>query len=514
MTDLIQVPTAAATPPSPRSGTGIAGLDYILGGGLPPHHLFLIEGAPGTGKTTLALQFLLAGSANGERTLYVTMAETARELQEVAASHGWDLSGIEVLELVPPDEVLRPEAQYTVFHPSEVELGQTFRSLYDAVQRLNPSRVVLDSLSEMRVVAADSIRLRRQILGLKQYFLGRDCSVFLLDDLRSEQSDAQFASIAHGVISLEHLALEYGAERRRLRVGKLRGQRFRGGFHDFAIRTGGLEVYPRLSAAEFPSPPEGAGNPLTSESAAIDALTGGGLDRGSTTLLVGPAGVGKSVLMTQYALAAAHRGEQVAAYLFDERLRTFLARARGLGMDVEAQIAAGRLHVQQLDPAELSPGQFAHLVMRAVEDGGVQLVLIDSLSGYMTAMPEERLLTIHLHELFSYLSQRGVTTLLTLAQQAPFSQGAGHSAEISYLADAIILLRYFEAAGEVRQAISMLKKRGSDHEHTIREYRIAPGGFQVGEPLSAFQGVLTGVPRYVGQQGPLLDQAGGGRRDG
>jgi circadian clock protein KaiC len=360
--------------------------------------------------------------------------------------------------------------------------------------------VVLDSLSELRVVAADSVRLRRQILGLKQFFLGRECSVFLLDDLRSEEHDAQFASIAHGVILLEHLALDYGAERRRLRVGKLRGQRFRGGFHDFTIKTGGLEVYPRLTSADFPLA-EISGT-ISSDNAALDALTGGGLDPGTTTLLVGPAGVGKSVLMTQYALAAARKGEQVAAYLFDERLRTFRQRSQGLGMDVEGEVAAGRLSVQQVDPADVAPGQFADMVTRAVEAQGVRLVLIDSLSGYMNAMPEERLLTIHLHELFSYLTQRGVSTLLTLAQHAPFAQGQGQGAEISYLADAIILLRYFEAAGEVRQAISMLKKRSGNHEHAIREYQIVPGGFKVGEPLREFQGVLTGNPVPDGGEFP------------
>jgi circadian clock protein KaiC len=485
------------------AATGIPGLDHVLGGGLPAHHVFLIEGAPGSGKTTLALQFLLEGVARGERTLYVTLAETRNELDKVAQSHGWQLEGMEVLELTPPDEVLQPETQYTVFHPSEVETGQTMRAIYDAAERIRPQRLVLDSLSEMRVITQDPLRLRRQVLALKQFFLGRGCSVLLLDDMRSADHDLQFASIAHGVILLEQLALEYGAERRRCRVTKMRARKYRGGYHDFIIRTGGIEVYPRLAAADYPL--RECSDSLRSDSPRLDRLIGGGLDRGSSTLLMGPAGVGKSVLASQFTLAAAEAGESVAAYLFDERLRTYLLRAKGLGLDIPTHLSSGRISIQQIDPAEVSPGQFAHQVVRAVEDSGVRLVVIDSLSGYLNAMPEERLPLIHLHELFSYLAQRGVTTIMTLAQHGAFAHGSSQGAEVSYLADAIVLLRYFEAGGVVRQAVSMIKKRSGSHEHTIREYRIASGGLELGEPVEGFQGVLTGVPRYLGRDESLLE---------
>jgi circadian clock protein KaiC len=496
--------TAAPEPNPALAPTGVAGLDAILGGGLPAHHLFLIEGQPGTGKTTLALQFLMAGMARGERTLYVTLAETTAELREIAASHGWTLDGIEIMELVPPDEVLKPETHYTVFHPSDVELGQTMRSIYDQVEKLKPSRLIIDSLSEMRLLAQEPLRLRRQILALKQFFLGRQCSVFLLDDVRSQESETQFASVAHGVIFLEQLALEYGAERRRLRVIKLRGQRYRGGFHDFAIRTGGLEVYPRLISSRFSE--VSVSDSVSSGNRPLDDLLGGGLDRGSSTLLVGPAGVGKSVLAAQYTLGSALRNERSMVYLFDERMRTYLSRAQGLDMDVDSQIQRGMVKILQIDPAEITPGHFASMVVEAVEREDIKMIVIDSLSGYINSMPEEKLLLIHLHELFSYLTHRGVTAILTLAQHGPFDRGAVAGAEISYIADAIVMLRYFEAAGEVRQAISVLKKRGGSHEHTIREYRLARGGYHVGDPLRGFQGVLTGVPQYIGMSAPLMEE--------
>ena len=498
-----------APPGDRRAATGIAGLDYVLNGGFPAGHLFLIEGMPGSGKTTLALEFLMAGAREGERCLYITLAETRTELEHVAASHDWSLDGLEILELVPPDEVLEPETQYTVFHPSDVELGQTMRTIYDAVDRIKPARVVIDSLSEMRLLAQDPLRVRRQVLALKHFFLNRGITVLLLDDVRSDQSDLQFASTAHGAVLLEQMALNYGAERRRLRVIKLRGQRYQGGYHDFTIATGGLRVFPRLVAATFGSAP--IDGPISSGDPALDALNGGGLDRGTSALLVGPAGVGKSVLATEYALATASRGEKVAGYLFDERLRTFCQRAAGLQLDVETPMKAGLLALQQLDPAEVSPGEFAHMVVEAVEKDGASLVIIDSLSGYMNAMPEDRLLNIHLHELLSYITQRGATAILTLAQHGPFANGSEQGAEISYLADSIFLLRYFESAGTVRQAVSVMKKRTGAHEQTIREYRIGAGGYHVGQPLDAFQGVLTGVPTYIGRQEPLLGNEGGRR---
>lgn len=507
------MPDRSATPSTAPAGAaallsiGVPGLDFVLGGGLPQHRVYLIEGTPGTGKTTLALQFLLDGAARGERTLYITLAETRHELEAVATSHGWNLDGVEIVELAPPDEILNPESSYTVFHPSDVELNQTVRRVYDAVERLQPSRVVLDSLSEMRILSQEPLRLRRQVLALKHFFTGRGCTVLLLDDQRSQDSELHFASIVHGVVLLEQLALEYGAERRRTRVTKLRGQRYRGGYHDFAIRTGGLAVYPRLVASEHPQVEVEAivssGNPE------IDLLLGGGLDAGTCTLIMGPTGVGKTVLTTEMAVAAARRGERAMLFLFDERTRTFVERARKLEISLDDALASGRLVLQQIDPTELSPGAFAARVVDTVEQEGARLVGIDSLTGYLTAMPAEQLLNIHLHELFSYLGQRGVTSLLTLAQHAPFTESSV-VADLSYLADAIILLRYFEAIGEVRQAISVIKRRSGPHEKTIREYRIRVGGLKVGTPLHEFQGVLGGTPEYLGAAGPLLGRTSAG----
>jgi circadian clock protein KaiC len=484
--------------------TGVPGLDFILGGGLPTNRVFLVEGQPGTGKTTLALQFLREGVARGETALYITLAETRNELTAVAQSHGWGLDGIEIFELTPPDEVLNPDARYTVFHPSDVELNGSMQGIYGAVERLRPARVVVDSLSEMRILAQDPLRLRRQVLALKHFFTGRGCTVVLLDDVRSQESDLHFASIVHGVVLLEQLAVEYGAERRRLRVTKMRGQRYRGGVHDFTIQTGGLAVYPRLIASEHRT--LDAAGVTASGNDEVDLLLGGGLDAGSCTLILGPAGVGKTVLTTEFALASARRGERTKIFLFDERVRSFLNRARGLELHLDREIEAGTFAIEQVDPTQMSPGEFAERVVRAVEREGVRLVAIDSLTGYLNAMPAEPMLHLHLHELFSYLGQVGVTSLLTLAQHSPF--GEGHqNAEVSYLADSIILLRYFEAMGEVRQAISILKKRSGRHEQTIREYSIRPGGIKVGTPLRDFQGILSGAPRYVGREEPLLEMS-------
>ena len=504
-------PESPSSPAPPGAGAlisiGVPGLDFVLGGGLPQHRVYLIEGMPGTGKTTLALQFLLAGAARGETTLYITLAETRHELEAVAQSHGWSLEGVEIVELAPPDEILNPESRYTVFHPSDVELNSTVRSVYDAVERLRPARVVLDSLSEMRILSQDPLRLRRQVLALKHFFTGRGCTVLLLDDERSQGSELHFASIVHGVVMLEQLALEYGAERRRTRVTKLRGQRYRGGYHDFTIRTGGLVVFPRLVASEHPQVEVEA--VVSSGNAEIDLLLGGGLDAGTCTLIMGPTGVGKTVLTTEMAVAAARRGERAMLVLFDERTRTFVQRARKLDISIEEALSSGRLVLQQIDPTELSPGAFTARVMETVEEEGARVVGIDSLTGYLNAMPAEQLLNIHLHELFSYLGQRGVTSLLTLAQHAPFAESSV-IADLSYLADAIILLRYFEAMGEVRQAISILKRRSGQHEKTIREFRVRVGGLKVGTPLHEFQGVLSGTPQYLGAASPLLGRTSAG----
>jgi circadian clock protein KaiC len=484
------------------ASTGVAGLDEILGGGLPSARLYLVDGSPGTGKTTLALQFLLAGVTRGDTGLYVTLSENREELDEVATSHGWSLEGIEVFEL-PADDAAEAREAYTLFHPAEVELQEVIDRMFAAVERSRAKLVVLDSLSEMRLLARDPLRFRRQILALKQFFATRGCTVLLLDDKTAPEGDLQLQSLAHGVVQLEHLALEYGAERRRLQVVKLRGRRFFGGYHDFRIRTGGLAVYPRIKREPVQPTPESRA--LPSGSAELDALLGGGLPSGTSLLVTGPAGTGKSVLCTQYACAAATRGEKVRFYLFDERLGTFGMRAQGLGMDVRELIADGRLTLCQVEPTEWSPGEFAHDVVRAVEDDGVQMIVIDSINGYLQSMPEERLLPVQVHELLSYLAGRGVTCVLTLVQRGIFGSPVDEAADVSYLADGVVLLRYFEVSGSVRQSVSVVKKRSGDHERTIRECRVSRGGLHVGPPLHEFQGVLTGVPHYVGEMGPLMN---------
>jgi len=484
-----------------RVSTGIAGLDEILGGGLPANHLYLVDGEPGTGKTTLALQFLLAGAEAGQRGLYVTLSETRAELVGVAASHGWSLDTVDVFELSPEEGGAADEG-YTIFHPAEIELQQTMDAVFAAVQRSAASLVVLDSLSEMRLLARDPLRFRRQILALKHHFATRDCTVLLLDDKTAPEGDLQLQSLAHGVIALEHVAQDYGSERRRLQVVKLRGLRFRGGYHDFRIRTGGLAVFPRLRVDQRGDPGD---QPLVpSGSPSVDQLLGGGLRAGTSLLITGPAGTGKSVLATQYACAAVTRGERVRFFLFDERLSIFRLRAEGLGLDVSTPIADGRLCVQQVEPTELSPGEFAHQVMTAVEVDGARMVVIDSINGYLQSMPEERLLAIQVHELLSYLATKGVTCVMTLVQHGIFGSPVADAAEISYLADAVVLLRYFEVSGAVRQAISIVKKRSGDHERTIRESRVQRGGLLVGAPLREFQGVLTGVPSFTGSPDDLM----------
>ena len=487
------------------AATGVAGLDDVLGGGLPVNRLYLFDGAPGTGKTTIALQFLLEGVKHGERGLYVTLSESREELTEVAASHGWSLDEVEVFDLPAEAEGGAAEG-YTIFHPAEVELQQTIDSMFAAVERSGATRVVLDSLSEMRLLARDPLRFRRQILALKQFFSGRNCTVLLLDDKTAPEGDLQLQSLAHGVVELEHIALEYGAERRRLQVMKLRGRRFTGGFHDFRILTGGLAVFPRIDA-ETPHPADG-GRLIGSGSAELDQQLGGGLPGGTSLLITGPAGTGKSVLATQYACAAAERGEKVQFYLFDERRATFLARAEALGMDVSEFLDKGQIRITQIEPTQLSPGEFANHVVNAVENEGARMIVIDSINGYMQSMPEERLLPTQVHEMLSYLSNRGVTSLLTLVQHGIFGSPVDEAADVSYLADTVILLRYFEVTGSVRQAISVVKKRSGDHERTIRECRIGHGGLLVGPPLHGFQGVLTGVPEYVGAAGPLMPRRG------
>ncbi|HUR00369.1 MAG TPA: ATPase domain-containing protein [Gemmatimonadaceae bacterium] len=491
----------------PRARIGIKGLDDILGGGLPTNHLYLIDGDPGTGKTTLALQFLIDGARKGERGLYVTLSESKAELEAVAESHGFSLDNIEIFELTK-EVAGEMEETYTIFHPAEVELQQTMDAVLEVVKDRNPLRIAFDSLSEMRLLARDPLRFRRQILALKQFFNGRDCTVLLLDDKTAPEGDLQLHSLAHGVIVLEHVALEYGSERRRLQVTKVRGIHFRGGYHDFKIVKGGIEVYPRVLQSEMRV--DVTGETLLSESPALDSLLGGGITCGTSTLITGAAGTGKSVLCTQFARSELARGGKVLFYLFDERLATFKLRTKSLGIDVDAAKESGQLRMVQVEPTELSPGEFASQVVNAVENEKITLLIIDSINGYMQSMPEERLLPIQIHELLSFLSNNGCTCIMTLVQHGVFGNPVDEAAEVSYLADTVMLLRYFEVNGAVRQSISVVKKRSGNHERSIRECKVQEGGFFVGEPLSEFQGVLTGVPRYTGGAGPLLGDAPGG----
>ena len=472
--------------------TGIEGLDNILGGGFTPNRIYLIEGDPGSGKTTLALQYLLEGRRKGESGMYVSLSETKEELEGVAQSHGWNLDGIHCHELLPNDESLLPDGQTRLFHPSEVELSDTTRAILAEVDRRKPSRVVFDSLSEMRLLAQHPLRYRRQVLALKQFFIGRQCTVLLLDDRTSAENDLQLHSLAHGVISLEHMAQEYGAERRRIRIMKMRGRPFRGGFHDFLIRSGGLDVFPRLVAAEHHSLFDA--EPLKSGISELDKLTGGGLHRGTSALLMGPAGAGKSTIATRYAIAAAERGERSVIFTFDESIATLVTRSQGLGMDLKAHMDAKRIRVQQVDPGELSPGEFVYGIRRAVEKEAARVVVIDSLNGYLNAMPEERFLTIQLHEMLMYLGQQGVVTLMVVAQKGLLGHGMQTAVDASYLADTVIALRYFEAKGQLRRAISVVKKRSGAHEDTLREMRIGKGGVALGIPLHNFHGVMSGIP--------------------
>ncbi|HSC10136.1 MAG TPA: ATPase domain-containing protein [Rhodanobacteraceae bacterium] len=478
--------------PAELVSTGVAGLDDVLGGGLTPGRLYLIEGSPGAGKTTIALQFLIDGAARGESVLYVTLSETETELQGVADSHGWSLDGIHMREMLPTQESLQPDEQYTMFHPSEVELSETTHKILLDVEKLKPTRVVFDSLSELRLLAGNSLRYRRQILALKQFFAGRDCTVLLLDDMTSMQHDLQVQSIAHAVLRLEQLNSDYGAARRRLVVVKYRGQDFRGGFHDYKIVRGGLAVFPRLVAAEHPT--EDSREKLPSGIAALDELLGGGLEQGTSTLFVGAPGTGKSSVAVQFALAAARRGECAALFIFDESIKTLLTRCAGMGMDLKPYIDSGRITVRQVDPAELSPGELVHDIRTAVTENKAKVVIIDSLNGYLNAMPNEQFLIIQLHELLTFLGHAGVATLLIGAQHGLIGMQMQTPVDASYLADAVVILRYFEADGMVRQAISVLKKRGGEHERSIRDFSLGNTGVNVGQPLRQFRGILTGVP--------------------
>jgi circadian clock protein KaiC len=475
------------------AGTGIEGLDYILLGGFPRNHVYLLQGDPGVGKTTLGLQFLLEGARHGEKGLYITLSETRAELEAVARSHHWDMAGVEGYEHRIGEQSLT-EDDTTVFYPAEVELGQTVKALLDAVERVQPARVVLDSLSEIRLLAQSTLRYRKQILALKQFFAARNMTVLMLDDRTAEFNDLQLQSVPHGVVELERVTPMYGSARRRLQLVKVRGLNFRDGYHDFNIRTGGIVVYPRLVAAD-----EHQGYELIetvgSAVPALDDMLGGGLDRGTSTLIMGPAGCGKSALATQYAVGAAARGEKAAMFIFEESSTSLYNRSHSLNMPLRKYVDDGLITVRQVDPAQLQPGEFVHLVREAV-DSGVRVLVIDSLNGYLNAVPEEKFLLLHLHELLSYLGQNGIATILVFAQHGLVGTNMHAPVDVSYLADCVVLLRYFESKGRIRKAVSVVKKRGGIHDTAIRDFTMSSKGLAIGPPLDDFRGVLTGVPTF------------------
>ena len=483
--------------------TGVAGLDEILAGGLAKGRLFLVEGSPGTGKTTVASQFLMAGAEQGETVLYITLSETEAELRDGAASHGWEFpENFEVFELVPPESLLNDEQQQSLLYSSDLELGETTKRIFEVFERVQPARVVLDSLSEIRLLAQSSLRYRRQILALKHYFSHNDATVLMLDDLTADVMDKTVHSVAHAVIRLEELSPNYGPERRRMRVLKYRGRRYRGGYHDFVIETGGVRVFPRLVSAEHRF--EFKRETVPVEDDRLNDLLGGGFDRGASNLILGPAGTGKSLLALSFVASAIARGEGAAMFIFDEELGLLFERSKGLGIDLQAMADTGRLAIEQIDAAELTPGEFSQRVRVCVETHGARTVVIDSLNGYQAAMPEEQALILHMHELLQYLNRQGTTTFLTVAQHGLVGDMKA-PVDVTYLADTVILLRYFEALGRVRRAISVVKKRTGVHEDTIREFMIDRKGITLGEPLTAFQGVLRGVPSLVSDDAGLLD---------
>jgi circadian clock protein KaiC len=488
--------------------TGVTGLDDVLRGGFPRGHLFLVEGEPGSGKTTLGLQFLLDGARKGERVLYVTLSESEREIKKVARSHRWSLENVTIYEYTPTEDSLRPEDQYSAFHPSDVEFQDTTQNILKEIERVQPNRMVLDSLSEIRLLARESLRYRRQILALKHFFTNRNCTVLLLDDRTSSADHLQLQSIAHGVLVLEKVPREYGRTRRRVNVAKMRGSTYREGYHDYTIETGGLNVYPRLVAAEHTRPvPDGVALSALPE---LDALWGGGIDRGTSTLLLGPAGSGKSSIALSYAVESARRGEHASIFLFEEWTHLACKRGATLNLDPRPMIDAGTLQMEQIDPAELSPGEFIQHVRDTVEQRGARVVVIDSLNGFINAMPGEHHLAIQMHELLAFLNKRGVVTILVLAQAGLMGAAMTSPVDLSYLADNVMLFRYFEADGRVRKALSVVKKRSGAHEDTIRELSMSGGRIFIGEALHGFRGVLTGVPTFVGSERLIGDKASRG----
>lgn len=481
-----------------RARLGIPGLDEILHGGLIPSRLYLIDGNPGAGKTTLALHFLREGVRIGDKSLYVTLSETAEELRAGAASHGWSLDGIELVELITDESELDGQSQLTMFHPSEIDLTETTRKVLEAIERVNPKRLVFDSLSELRLLAQSSLRYRRQILAFKQFLVGRDCTVLMLDDRTGDISDMQLQSIAHGVIALDYKAPAYGVARREVQILKFRGSDFSSGFHDFVVQKGGLRVFPRLSAGKHVDLIDRRF--IESGVEDLDHLLGGGIERGTSTLLIGPPGSGKSSIALQYALAAANQGDHGTIFAFEETKSATMVRSRGLGLVINEGTGPGQILVRQIDPAEISPGEFAHMVRESVQRDNARVVVIDSLNGYLNAMPADRFLTAQLHELLAFLSNRGVATFLVVAQNGMMGSSMQSPVDASYLADSVVLLRFFEHAGKVKKAISVLKKRTGAHEESIRELWFDGKGIHLTPPLLQLRGVLTGVPVEVPQK--------------
>ena len=482
--------------------TGVPGLDDILRGGLPKGHLYLVEGDAGAGKTTLGLQFLLEGQRRGEKTLWVSLSETEAQLRGTAASHNWDLSGIEIRNLTQSGTGV-PDAQYSFFSPADIELTDITKAVMEVADAVGPDRVVFDPFSDIKLLARDPLRYRRQVLELREYFVRRKCTVLLIQERTSESSsrDPSAEGVVQGVLALYQSSPDFGRQRRRLRVHKLRGVAFREGFHDVSILTGGMRVYPRLVAAEHAEAPKD--EEISTGLAEFDTMLGGGIDRGASLLILGPAGVGKSTISCQLSVSRVAQGESVAVYLFDETERAYVARGEGLGMGVKKLIQGGRLNVRQVDPAEFTPGEFAHTVRQEVERNGARLVVIDSLNGYLNGMPDERHLSLHLHELLTYLSNQNVVTVLTMNQHGFMGDSVQAPVDVSYLADVALLLRYFEAEGALRRAASVMKRRCGPHEVHIREMTITKDGVHVGRVLTEFRGVLTGQPDYTGRSSGL-----------
>lgn len=477
-----------------RCQTGLPGLDDITGGGLPGNRLYLVQGTPGVGKTTLALQFLQEGARRGEQALYITLSETKEELEGIAVSHEWDLKNISFFELSAVEERLQDRAGNTFFHPSEIELDMTTKALLEEVEKIKPSRLVFDSLSEMRMLAETPLRYRRQILQLKQFFAGRKCTVLMLDDCTSGEKDLQIESIAHGVIALTSSSPSYGVSRRQINIQKIRGVKFHEGNHDLILQKGGMVIFPRLVASDHHT--DFAQEHFPSSIPELDLLLGGGLDRGTSNMFMGPPGTGKSTLAIKFALEAAKKNEKVLMFIFDETLQTLTSRARMLGMDLEPHLKTRTIIIEQINPAEISPGEMAHRIRDSVVKDGTKMIIIDSINGYLNAMPEAHYLSLQLHELLAFLNQQGVITVMVLAQQGIVGNMQS-TVDLTYLADTVVLLRYFEAFGAVKQAISVIKKRSGAHERTIREIKVGKNGFEVGEALTNLQGVLNGIPTFA-----------------